>query len=234
MKAVILAGGKGRRLEPYTAVLPKPLMPVGDYPILELILRQLKKSGIEEVVLAVGHLAGLIQTYFSDGRELGLKLTYHMEDEPLGTVGPLRAMEDMLDTPYFLVMNGDVLTDLDFRDVIEFHRKENPLLTIAVNRRDVFIDFGVVELSENRITGYSEKPSLHYWVSMGVYVFSRDTLKYIPKGQKYDLPQLVWRLLDENEKVMAYRYEGFWLDIGREEDFRRAQEEFEKRRDSLL
>ncbi|RKZ02469.1 MAG: nucleotidyltransferase family protein [Candidatus Hydrothermota bacterium] len=234
MKAVILAGGKGRRLEPYTAVLPKPLMPVGEYPILELILRQLRKSGVDEVILAVGHLAGLIQTYFSDGRDLGIKLTYHMEDVPLGTVGPLKAMEDMLDDPFFLVMNGDVMTDLDFRDVIEFHRKENSVLTIAVNRRDVFIDFGVVELLENRIVGYSEKPSLHYWVSMGVYVFSREALRFIPRGEKYDLPQLVWRLLEENQKVSAYRYEGFWLDIGREDDFRKAQEEFEKRRDSLL
>ena len=234
MKAVILAGGKGRRLEPYTAVLPKPLMPVGENPILELILRQLRKSGVDEVILAVGHLAGLIQTYFSDGRDLGIKLTYHMEDVPLGTVGPLKAMEDMLDDPFFLVMNGDVMTDLDFRDVIEFHRKENSVLTIAVNRRDVFIDFGVVELSENRIVGYSEKPSLHYWVSMGVYVFSREALRFIPRGEKYDLPQLVWRLLEKNQKVSAYRYEGFWLDIGREDDFRKAQEEFEKRRDSLL
>ena len=234
MKAVILAGGKGRRLEPYTAVLPKPLMPVGEYPILELILRQLRKSGVDEVILAVGHLAGLIQTYFSDGRDLGIKLTYHMEDVPLGTVGPLKAMEDMLDDPFFLVMNGDVMTDLDFRDVIEFHKKENSVLTIAVNRRDVFIDFGVVELSENRIVGYSEKPSLHYWVSMGVYVFSREALRFIPRGEKYDLPQLVWRLLEKNQKVSAYRYEGFWLDIGREDDFRKAQEEFEKRRDSLL
>ncbi len=154
--------------------------------------------------------------------------------DSLGTVGPLKAMEDMLDDPFFLVMNGDVMTDLDFRDVIEFHKKENSVLTIAVNRRDVFIDFGVVELSENRIVGYSEKPSLHYWVSMGVYVFSREALRFIPRGEKYDLPQLVWRLLEENQKVSAYRYEGFWLDIGREDDFRKAQEEFEKRRDSLL
>ncbi len=234
MKAIILAGGKGKRLEPYTTILPKPLMPVGDFPILELILRQLRKYGFDEAILAVGHLAGLIQAYFGDGGSLGIKLKYHVEDEPLGTVGSLKALEDYILDECFLVMNGDVMTDLDFRKVVEFHRQEKPALTIAVNKRDVFIDFGVVELDGKRIVGYREKPTLHYWVSMGIYVFDRRALSYIPKGDRMDLPELVIRLLKAGEKVSAYKYEGFWLDIGREEDFKRALVEFERRKDVLL
>jgi NDP-sugar pyrophosphorylase family protein len=233
MKAVILAGGKGRRLEPYTTLLPKPLMPVGDMPVLEIILKQLKRAGFTEAILAVGHLAGLIEAYFGDGESLGIHLRYSVEHEPLGTVGPLKAMEPDLRDGSFLVMNGDVLTDLDLRELFEFHKKEKGSVTVCVNERKVGIDFGVVKREGKEIVGYEEKPTLSYWVSMGIYVFHPDALRFVPESRPFDLPDLVLSLLENRKKVSAYPYDGFWLDIGREEDFRAAQSEFERMRGSL-
>jgi NDP-sugar pyrophosphorylase family protein len=234
MKAVILAGGKGKRLEPYTTVLPKPLMPVGDMPILEIILKQLKRFGYGEVILAVGHLAGIIEAYFGDGKEFGVKLHYSFESEPLGTVGPLKLIEDLLSKDSFLVMNGDILTDMDFSDFIKFHRAEDSLLTLAVTERRVSIDYGVIHLDGNLIVDFDEKPSPSYWVSMGIYCMKPEIFKYIPKGVKYDIPDLVRDLLNNGERISAYRYTGFWLDIGREEDAKRAQVEFEKRKNFII
>ncbi len=234
MKVVILAGGKGKRLEPYTTLLPKPLMPVGEYPILEIILRQLKYYGFKEVILAVGHLAELIQAYFGSGEKLGIKIEYAFEPYPLGTVGPLRLIEKRLDDSPFLVMNGDILTDLDFKEFMDFHISAGGVLTVGVKKRRVDIDFGVAELSGNVIVNYREKPTFDFWVSMGVYIFEPTILEYIPEGQRYDFPDLVRKLIENGEKISAYLYNGFWLDIGREEDMKRAQYEFESRKDSLL
>ncbi len=234
MQAVVLAGGKGTRLFPYTTILPKPLMPVGERPILEIILLQLKKAGFKEVILAVGHLAGLIQAYFDDGSRLGISLKYSIEEEPLGTVGPLRMLEEELDEDGVLVMNGDVLTDIPFGDFLKFHRGSGYPLSIAVVKRNVPIDFGVVELKGDVIEGYREKPKLDYWVSMGVYAFSKSAIEVIPKGKRYDLPQLVVELLKRGEKVGAYRYSGFWLDIGREEDAKLAQSLYHEKIAPLL
>ncbi len=228
MKAVILAGGKGTRLRPYTTAFPKPLMPVGDKPILEIILRQLKSHGINEVIMAVGHLAELIMTFFGDGSKFGVKIKYSREDEPLGTAGPLSLIKDEL-TETFLVMNGDILTTLNYSDLIEYHKKSNATATIALNKREVYIDFGVVELDKNsNIVDYIEKPTLHYLVSMGIYVFEPEVLKYIPNNKKFDFPDLVKELISKGEKVKGYVYDGYWLDIGRPEDYEKACNEIDR------
>jgi len=234
MKAVILAGGKGTRLRPYTTAFPKPLMPVGDKPILEIIVRQLKLHGIDEIIMAVGHLAELIMTFFGDGSKFGLKIKYSREDKPLGTAGPLSLLKDEL-TETFLVMNGDILTTLNYSDLIEYHKKNKAIATIALNKRDVYIDFGVVELDEDsNIADYIEKPTLHYLVSMGIYVFEPKVLKYIPNNKKFDFPDLVKRLISAGEKVKGYIYDGYWLDIGRPEDYERACNEIDKIYDYLF
>ena len=233
MQAVVLAGGKGRRLEPYTTLLPKPLMPVGDYPVLEILLRQLKAQGFREVILAVGHLAELIEAYFQDGRRWGLNIQYSREDTPLGTVGPLTLLQDRLQE-HFLVLNGDILTELPFGEVLRFHQQQDAPLTIAINRRTVEVDFGVVDHENHRLVDYHEKPVIAYWVSMGVYAFRRDALNHIPRGRRFDLPDLVHTLRRAGQPVAVYPFEGFWLDIGRESDFREAQRAFAERRERLL
>ena len=233
MRAVILAGGKGRRLAPYTTVLPKPLMPIGDMPILEVVLRQLKFSGVKKVTLAVGYLAELLMAFFNDGKRLGLKIDYSLEEKPLGTAGPLALIRDLHDT--FIVMNGDILTDLDYKDLIQYHKRNGGIATIATYKRTVKIDFGVLEINrDNFLTNYVEKPAFDYFVSMGIYVFEPKVLKYIPKNQYMDFPDLVKKLLNNGEKVAAYLFSGYWLDIGRPEDYSIAIEEFEQRRYKFL
>lgn len=233
MKAVILAGGKGRRLAPYTTVLPKPLMPINDVPILEIVLRQLKRAGFVEVVLAVGHLAELLMAYFGDGDRLGLRIDYSREEEPLGTAGPLSLIEG-LDEP-FLVMNGDLLTDLDYRALWEYHCQSNAVGTLATFERTVNIDLGVIETDgQGRVTGYVEKPTYRYTVSTGIYVFDPIVLQYVPRGQRMDLPDLVLRLLHGGCEVMAFGFSGHWLDIGRRDDYEQAVALFEQRRNAFL
>lgn len=233
MKAVILAGGKGRRLEPYSTIVPKPLMPVGDVPIMEIIVRKLVKSGFEDIFVACGHLAELIKSYFNDGRKWGAKIEYSVEDKELGTVGPLKLLRDKLDES-FLVINGDTLTDLDFSKIYRFHLIQGAPLTIGVVKRSIYVDFGVVDFEENRLKGYTEKPNIEYYVSMGVYVFNPYILRRLPENIKYDLPDLVRDLQKDNLDVAVYKHEGFWLDLGRKEDFEIASEEFEKRRKEIL
>lgn len=223
MKAVILAGGKGRRLEPYTTVLPKPLMPVGEYPVLEIILRLLKKYGFHDVYLAVGHLAGLIEAYLGNGERLGLNITYSIEEEPLGTVGPLKLIEKKLKDESFLVVNGDVLTDMNIREFFEFHKNSERTMSIAITERKVHIDYGIVKHDGVKIDNFEEKPTLTYWVSMGIYAMSPRVFGFIPEG-KFDIPDLIHTLLREKEEIGVYPYRGYWLDIGREEDMRKAQE----------
>ena len=232
MKAVILAGGKGSRLAPYTTVLPKPLMPIVDTPILEIVLRQLKSSGFDDVVLAVGHLASLIKTYFGDGSDLGIRIKYIHESSPLGTAGPLSNIEGLTET--FLVMNGDILTDLDYRKLVEHHRDGGGIMTIATYPRTVKIDFGVLETVDGNISKYVEKPSLDYVVSMGIYVMEPAVRDHIKHGEYMDLPDLVRLLLASGERVQAFPFDGRWLDIGRQEDFTEAQTRFEEHRDHFL
>jgi NDP-sugar pyrophosphorylase family protein len=236
-RAVILAGGKGSRLAPYTAVIPKPLLPIGDEAILDLVLRQLRDFGFGDITLAVGHLAHLIQAVIGDGAKRGLTIDYHEEDQPLGTVGPLATI-DRLDKP-FLVMNGDVLTSLDYGDLMDAHVASGNLLTIACHRRTVKIDFGVLHLGEEPartvpITGFEEKPELGYTVSMGVYVFDPAALEYVDDGAYMDLPDLVLRLIEAGRPVGSYLFDGYWLDIGRHDDYERANAEFESVKATLL
>jgi NDP-sugar pyrophosphorylase family protein len=233
MKAVILAGGKGARLAPYTKILPKPLMPIGDMPILEVLLRQIKNAGIEDVVITVGHLADLLRTFFQDGKVLGLHITYSLENTPLGTAGPLSLVKGLDRT--FLVSNGDVLTTLDLKDLIRFHSEQGATATIAVHRRKVDIDYGVVQCDEDsHLVGYIEKPSIDYLVSMGIYVFEPKVLTYVSSNQYLDLPDLIRKMLSAGEKVAGFPYAGYWQDLGRPDDYEHATHDFETMRADFL
>ncbi len=233
MRAVILAGGKGTRLAPYTVVFPKPLMPLGDMPILELLVRQMGKAGITHITLAVGHLASLIRAFCGDGSRFGVTIDYSLEEEPLGTAAPLRLVEGL--TEPFMVMNGDLLTDLDVRAMIDFHRRNGAAATIGLYDRNVKIDLGVIHTDgSGGVTEYVEKPVYDYQVSMGIYVFEPRVLEFIPPGGRFDLPDLVRELIARGEGVAGYKHVGYWLDIGRPDDYQRAQEEFESMRARIL
>ncbi len=233
MKAIILAGGKGTRLAPYSRILPKPLMPISDMPILEVILRQLKCAGIHDVVLTVGHLSGLLKAFFKDGEELGINIQYSYEKIPLGTAGPLALVDGLDET--FIVINGDVLTTIRLQDLICFHKEQKAATTIATHHRKVKIDYGVLQWDGNcQISGYSEKPSFDYWVSMGIYIFEPRVLAYIPRGQYLDFPDLIKILLAANETVIGYRFDGYWQDLGRPDDYESASLEFDKMRSQFL
>jgi NDP-sugar pyrophosphorylase family protein len=233
MKAVILAGGKGTRLRPYTAVLPKPLVPVDDTPILEIILQQLSRAGITDVTITVGHLASLIETFFGDGKRFGVQIEYFREETPLNTVGSL-ALIDGLSEP-FLVMNGDVLTDLDFIKLIAFHSEKPCTATIATAPREQQTDFGVVKWDgDTRIVEFIEKPMARYHVSMGVYVFSKAVLKHIPAGEPFGFDELMQAMLDAGERVYSYAHTGYWLDLGRPDDYERAVADFARMRSRFV
>ena len=233
MQAVILAGGKGTRLAPYTMVFPKPLMPIGDMPILEIVIRQLKKHDFTKIVLAVGHLSGLIEAYFGDGSKWGVDITYSREDQPLGTAGPIALLDDLDEN--FLVMNGDLLTDIDYSNLMLHHIKSNALSTVSIHTKDVPINLGVLELDDaGKIVNYIEKPTLKYKVSMGVYVLNKEILNYIDRGKYLDLPDLIKILLIKNKNVSGYLFEGYWMDIGRHEDYSKVLEEFESVKEKLL
>lgn len=236
-QAIILAGGLGTRLRPYTTVLPKPLMPIGDAPILEVVMRQLGYYGFTNITLAVGYLAHLIQAVFQDGARHGVSLQYHHEEHPLGTVGPLALMDNLHER--FLMMNGDILTTIDYRALFAAHEAAGNALTVATHVRTVCSDYGVLDLdgqngATRRVRGFREKPAIDHTVSMGVYVLDRRVCKYIPVGEHFDLPDLIWRLLEAGLPVGAYCYDGFWLDIGRPEDYAQAVEDFEKLKDAFL
>jgi NDP-sugar pyrophosphorylase family protein len=233
MKAIILAGGQGRRLAPYTTILPKPLMPIGDVPILEVVIRQLSRAGFDDITMAVGYLAELLMAYFGDGHRWDVRIRYSREEQPLGTAGPLRLIEG-LDEP-FLVMNGDLLTTLDYRAMWKSHCADDAVGTLATFQRSVSIDLGVIETDDQGlVTGYIEKPTYHYTVSTGVYVLDPLVLKFIPPGKKMDLPDLILKLLDGNFKIAAYQFSGQWLDIGRYDDYEQAIALFERHRDEFL
>ena len=233
MDAIILAGGKGRRLAPYTTIFPKPLMPIGDVPILDVVLRQLKSHGFTKVIMAVGYLAELLETYFGNGRKYGIDIQYSRESKPLGTAGPLSLIENL--TSPFLVMNGDILTTLNYSTLINYHKEKGAIATIAMHQRTVDVDFGVIELNtDSEITNYIEKPNLKYLVSMGIYIFETKVLSYIKPNEKLDFPDLVKKLLKNNEMVIGYPSNDYWLDIGRHDDYERAINEFEKNKQKFL
>jgi NDP-sugar pyrophosphorylase family protein len=232
--AVILAGGKGVRLRPYTTALPKPLMPIGDnQTILQIVLDQLASCGFTSVTLAINHLGPLIKAFVGDGSRWGLDVNYVEEDVPLSTVSPLFGLKDRLPGE-FLVMNGDILTDLDYADLLHTHTLSGNGLTVATSERTHKIDFGVLRVETGRITGFQEKPVLRYPVSMGVYGMSRKTLEPYPAGLSFGFDQLVLDLLSRGEQPATYPFGGFWLDIGRPEDYDEANRTFEKLRPVLL
>lgn len=224
-RAVILAGGKGRRLRPFTASFPKPLVPLGDKPILEIILRQLANQGLKRVSLAVGHLSDLIRAYVAQNKfaKRHLEIDFYEEETATGTAGPLASIQGL--TESFLVMNGDVLTNLDYRKLVAAHEETGAALTIAAHNKQERIELGVLEADPaGRLKKYVEKPVHEFEVSMGVYVYSPLALSYIEPDTYMDLPDLVQVLLDAGEHVHIHRNDAFWLDIGRPDDYAKAQD----------
>jgi NDP-sugar pyrophosphorylase family protein len=219
-------------------VLPKPLMPVGDRPVMDVIVRQLRHAGCERLTVATGYLAELIEAFFGDGSRYGVPIDYFREDEPLGTVGALALIEDLGDEQQFLVMNGDVLTDLDYNKLLDAHRASAAAATIATRVNEVEISLGVLQMEhpddDARLTGYLEKPHIKYEASMGVYCFAPRVLEHIEPGVRLDFPDLILRLIAAGELVRAFRSEDYWLDIGRHDDYEQALEEFDRVRDRLL
>jgi NDP-sugar pyrophosphorylase family protein len=230
-RAVILAGGKGTRLAPYTTVLPKPLMPIGDRAILDVVVRQLASYGYTRLTFAVGYLAHLVRAVFGDGEAWGVSIEYHEEQQPLGTAGPLALVEGLDRT--FLAMNGDVMTTLDYGELFDLHRRAGNAMTIATHRRTIRTEYGVLHVDgsqggTDRVTGYEEKPELSYTVSMGVYVLEPRALLHIPVNERFDVPDLVLALLRAGEPVGSFLYEGYWLDIGRHDDYEQALADYEQ------
>ncbi len=236
-RAVILAGGEGTRLRPYTMVLPKPLVPVGDRPVLDIVVRQLKAHGFEHITMATGYLGELIEAFFRDGSQYGVAIDYHREREPLGTVGALATIDGLADSD-MLVMNGDVLTDIDYRALLERHHASGAAATIATKVRHLQISLGVLrcldESDPTRLTGYDEKPVIDFTASMGVYCFAPRVLEHIEPEVRLDFPDLILRLIAAGELVRAWPSDDYWLDIGRHDDFEQAQEEFAGVRDRLI
>jgi mannose-1-phosphate guanylyltransferase len=232
--AVILAGGRGTRLRPYTTTLPKPLVPIGDeFSILEIVLRQLAQRGFNRATIAIGYLGSLIRAYVGDGSQWGIAVDYVTEDVPLGTMGPVVLNLDRL-PEHFLVMNGDILTDLDFADLLNRHAAGAAPLTVGTYRRDVKVDFGVLEVADEQIVGFREKPVLSYSVSMGIYGLSRSTLNRYEAGRALGFDELVLDLLARGEHPAVYAFSGNWLDIGRPEDYDRANSEIDLIRPTFM
>ncbi len=228
MKVVILAGGEGTRLRPYSTVFPKPLMPIGDKPILEIIIRQLSSQGLKDIIVTVGHLAELIMNFFGDGSQLGVSIKYSREDQPLGTAGGLGLIKEELKET-FLMINGDTLTTLNFSDLINYHKRNGATATIALKKREVYIDFGITELDNSgSLKGYIEKPTIYHTVSMGVYVCEPRVLEYIKVVKRLDFPDLVKTLISKGEVIKGFIFDGYWLDIGRADDYVKANEDIEK------
>jgi NDP-sugar pyrophosphorylase family protein len=234
MKAIILAGGKGARLAPYTTVFPKPLMPIDGIPILEVIVRQLAHFRIKELIFTVSSQSEpLLSAYFGNGSQYGVDIRYSREEKPLGTAGPLSLIPNLPET--FLVMNGDILTTLNYQKLIQYHRGQRGIVTIGMNQKEVQLELGVMEFSRTyRLTRYVEKPTLSYSVSMGIYIFEKKVLKYIFHQKYLDFPELIQKLIKQKEKVICYPSDDFWLDIGRHEDYEEAQKKFQEMRKKLL
>lgn len=233
MKAVIQAGGKGTRLRPYTLVLPKPLMPVGDHPVIEMLLKWLRRNGITDASITIGYLGHLIRALCGDGAQWDMNISYSEEPEPLGTVGPLHLIREQLNET-FLMLNGDLVTDLDLRAFQVFHKEHDGLVSVAVFNKDVHIDLGVIDSKHGRIHAFREKPTLQFQVSMGVYCMEPGVLDLIPNGVPFGFDDLMYTMLERELPVHVFEHSGCWMDIGRPEDFQHAQEVFEKNHQSIL
>lgn len=231
-RAIVLAGGRGTRLRPYTVVLPKPLMPIGEYTILEVVIRQLVQHGFNHITLAVNHQAELIRTFFGDGTKWHVHIDYSLENQPLGTIGPLRLIQDL--PQHFLIMNGDILTDFDFASFHDNHESANRLFTISSHHREQKIDYGVLlSNEEGLLRAFQEKPCTRYEVSMGIYMASREILEYIP-DKAYGFDDLMLDLIAADRQVWVEPFNGYWLDIGRPDDYMRAIDEFENLKTGFL
>ena len=236
MQAVILAGGKGTRLHPYTKSIPKPLLPVGDYPIIEIIVRQLRFHGFKSIIFAVGHMSHLFKTFFEDNKSFNdLNLYFSMEENPLGTAGVLSKCVKLLHEN-FLLINGDILTTLNYENFMKHHLKEKNDLTIAVHKRIVDIDFGVLEFDkQNNLTKYIEKPKYHYEVSMGINMFQKNSIiNYLKPNQYLDMPDLITLMLKDKKSISRYMEDCEWLDIGRPDDYEKASKLFTKEKSKYL
>ena len=232
MQAIILAGGKGTRLKPFTTNFPKPLVPIDDMPILEVVLRQLKSAGFTDIVITVNHLAELIMAFFGKGEKLGLNITYSMEESPLGTAGPISLIKNLDDN--FLVMNGDILTTLNFRDLYDYHIANKNDISISTYKREEKIHLGVLESENDDFKKYIEKPIYYFDVSMGIYLINKNMKNLIPLNSKFDMPDLITLAKEKDYKIKCYRGDYFWLDIGRVDDFEQANEIFCEKKKMFL
>lgn len=232
MQAVILAGGQGVRLRPYTISIPKPLLPIGDIPILEVVLRQLKHFGFNDVVLSLNYLADLMMAFFQSGEKLGLNISYSIEDRVLGTAGPISIIDELEDT--FLVTNGDLLTNINYNDFWRFHKDNGNDVSISIYRKEVKIDLGVIRSEDGILLDYIEKPTYYFDVSMGIYVLDRSVLDFLPRNERKDLPDLIMDLKKAGMKIGCYYGDYDWLDIGRLDDFDKAMIVFKEKRGEYL
>ncbi len=227
-RAVILAGGKGTRLKPYTISLPKPLVPVGDMPIIEIIIRQLAKNGFNHITITINHMADIIKAFCGDGSKWGILIDYSLEDKPLSTMGPLKLIRNLPED--FLVMNGDVLTDLNFETFYDEHLKSKNIFTISAYSRFQKVDYGVLEVGENnKLIDFVEKPINRYNVSMGVYMANKRILEFIPENQAYGFDFLMLDLIRFKNPASVKVHNGYWLDIGRPDDYEKACNDFENK-----
>lgn len=232
-RAIILAGGRGTRLKPYTTVLPKPLMPIGDYPILEVIIRQLAYYGFKHITLAVNHQADIIKAFFNNGSRWGIHIDYSIEHKPLSTMAPLSLISDLPDN--FLVMNGDILTDLNFDEFFKYHIRSKNIFTISSYERSQKLEYGVLQKNDmNQLIGFKEKPIEKIEVSMGIYMINKKVLNYIPNDKTYGFDDLMLDLIKDNCFAAIKRYDGYWLDIGKQDDYLQAVEEFDKLKERFL
>ncbi|MTJ31637.1 sugar phosphate nucleotidyltransferase [Aphanizomenon sp. UHCC 0183] len=228
MRAIILAGGKGTRLKPYTVTIPKPLVPIGgEMPILEIIIRQLAISGFDHITLAVNHLANLIMAFFGDGSLWNIKIDYSLEESPLSTIGPLTLIPDLPDN--FLVMNGDILCNLNYLNFYNYHIQADNDVTVSTFKRESKIDFGVLQYNEeNLICSFTEKPTYYFDVSMGVYCLNRRVVEQLAKGEPYGFDNLMIDGIKNKNKILVKPFDGYWLDIGRPEDYENANENYDQ------
>lgn len=232
-RAIILAGGKGARLRPYTVVLPKPLMPVGDYPVLEIIIRQLAFHGFNHITLTVNHQAEIIKAFCGDGSKWNVHIDYSYENKPLSTMGPLTLINDLPE--HFLVMNGDVLTDLDLSGFFDFHVKNGKIFTISAYNRSETSEYGVLENNESNIlTRFIEKPKRDLTVCMGINMMSRNILNFIPEDTFFGFDHLMYTLLEKKQEVLIHKYDGYWLDIGRPDDYMKAIDDLEILKEKIM
>lgn len=232
-RAVILAGGKGTRLKPYTVVLPKPLMPIGDFPILEVIVKQLAYFGFNHITLTVNHQAEIIKAYFGDGSKWKVKIDYSLEEQPLSTMGPLSLIKDLPEN--FLVMNGDILTDLNFDEFYNFHANNNNDFTISSYVREQINLYGVLDVdAHGNLSGFREKPKTTFEVSMGIYMLNKKVMRFIPYNQSYGFDNLMLDMIKAGTPANVKKFAGYWLDIGRPDDYMQAIEEFEQKQSVFL